>query len=119
MSNAYDKAYELAKAIKNSDEVKAFAALHQKIAGNAEAQSLLGQWRGKQMELQMKQMQGQSITPEETEAFNALLGRIRQNADLAKWLEAEQRLNVLMNDVNRIVLEPLKEWLQPPGGGEK
>jgi cell fate (sporulation/competence/biofilm development) regulator YlbF (YheA/YmcA/DUF963 family) len=116
LSNPYDKAYELAKAIRNSDEWKDFSQWQKVISQKPEELTLLNEFRGKQMEVQMKQMQGGQISPEEMEQLNQTFGQLQGIPSIQKMLEAEQRLSRLMNDINLIIMEPMKESLDHEKG---
>jgi cell fate (sporulation/competence/biofilm development) regulator YlbF (YheA/YmcA/DUF963 family) len=113
MSNPHDKAYELAKAIKNSEEGRGFSHCQKVVLENPETKALLEEFRAKQMELQMRQMQGEQLGEEEIGRFNELIARTQSVEELRQLLDAERRLSVLMADINRIVLEPMQEWFQP------
>jgi cell fate (sporulation/competence/biofilm development) regulator YlbF (YheA/YmcA/DUF963 family) len=119
LSNPYDRAYELAKAIKNSDEWKDFSHWQKVISQTPDELSLLDEFRKKQMEVQMKQMQGGQAAPEELEQLNQTFGRLQGNPSIQKMMEAEQRLTRLMGDINQIIMEPMKEWFDSEQGDRK
>lgn len=109
MSNAYDQAHALATALKESNEFSAMKQAQAKVNEEDTSKRMLDDFRQKQMELQMKQMQGQQITEEDQQQFQNLIDTIKLNPTISTMLEAEQRLNVLLEDVMKIVMEPAKE----------
>ncbi|QDX92757.1 YlbF family regulator [Brevibacillus laterosporus] len=104
----YDKAHELARAIKESDEYKTFLTAQQNVSADPEASRMLADFRQKQFEFQMKQMSGQELGQEEIEQIQKLYETIQLHPEIRKVLEAERMLGQIMEDVNRIIAEPLQ-----------
>jgi len=104
----YDKAHELARAIKDSDEYKAFLAAQQNVSADPEASRMLADFRQKQFELQMKQMSGQEVGQADMEQIQKLYETVQLHQEIRKVLEAERVLGQIMEDVNRIIAEPLQ-----------
>lgn len=109
MANTYDKAHELAQTLKDSNEFQELKELHESIKGDESANRMLENFRNLQMELQQKQMQGIQITEEEAMMAQQQFELVQQNTTIAKLMEAEQRLSVIINDINRIITNPLQE----------
>lgn len=61
-------------------------------------------------------MQGETPGQEEIEQMNELLEKVKQEPLLATYVELEQRLSVLMGDVQRIISEPLQKLFPEQGG---
>ena len=53
-------------------------------------------------------MQGQEITEEDNQQAQEVV-RIQQDAKITKLMETEQRLNVVVGDINKIIMKPLEE----------
>ena len=66
-------------------------------------------FRDTQMNLQEKQMQGLDITEEELEKARAVVEAVQEHQDISKLMEEEQRLNLAINDISRIITKPLEE----------
>jgi cell fate (sporulation/competence/biofilm development) regulator YlbF (YheA/YmcA/DUF963 family) len=109
MSNTYDKAHELSRVLKESDEFKQLAELHGKVNADAQAKQMLDGFRSIQMELQQKQMQGMELTEEEIQKAQSVFELVQQHEVIGKLMEAEQRMSQLIGDLNRIIAEPLEE----------
>lgn len=62
-----------------------------------------------QLGLQQKMMQGQEITEEDNQKAQEVVTRIQQDAKITKLMETEQRLNIVITDVNKIIMKPLEE----------
>ncbi|WP_430787853.1 YlbF family regulator [Virgibacillus flavescens] len=109
MPNIYDSAYELEKAITESEEFKGLQSAYDTVMSDESAKQMFENFRNTQMELQEKQMQGQEITEEEVEKARQVVELVQQHEDISKLMEQEQRLNMVINDVSRIITKPLEE----------
>ncbi|WP_100371900.1 YlbF family regulator [Bacillus sp. FJAT-45037] len=115
MSNVYDKAHELKKAISESEEFSTLKAMHEEIEADDIAKKMLENFRNLQLELQQKQMQGVQITEEEAQKAQQQFELVQQHELISKLMEAEQRLSVIIGDINKIITEPLEEIYGNPG----
>jgi cell fate (sporulation/competence/biofilm development) regulator YlbF (YheA/YmcA/DUF963 family) len=104
----YDQAYQLARSIQNSNEYTQYIALQDKVYADAQAKTMLTEYRKRQMELQMRQFSGESIDQAEMEQLSKLSEVINLNSDITQLLAMETQLSLLMDDVQRIISEPLK-----------
>ncbi len=109
MSHVYDKAHELAKIFKESNEFKELKSLHEEVNKDDSANRMLENFRKLQMELQQKQMQGIQITEEEVMQAQRQFELVQQHEKLSKLMEAEQKVSVLIGDINKIITEPLEQ----------
>ncbi|MGO4887506.1 YlbF family regulator [Anaerobacillus sp. MEB173] len=109
MANVYDKAHELAGVLRESDEFKSLKSLHEQINSDEVSKKMLDNFRNMQLELQQKQMQGLEITEEEVTKAQQQFELVQQHATISKLMEAEQRLSVVIGDINKIVTEPLED----------
>ncbi|WP_010529855.1 YlbF family regulator [Lentibacillus jeotgali] len=114
MPNIYDSAYDLEKAIRNSDEFTRLKDAYDAVMADESAKKMFDNFRNTQMELQEKQMQGQEISEEEVEEARKVVELVQQHEDISKLMEEEQRLNVVINDVSRIITKPLEELYGNP-----
>jgi cell fate (sporulation/competence/biofilm development) regulator YlbF (YheA/YmcA/DUF963 family) len=109
MSNPYDKAHELGRVLKESNEFKQLAELHAKVNQDEMAKQMLDNFRAIQMELQQKQMQGMELTEEEIQKAQNVFEIVQQHELIGKLMEAEQRMSQLIGEINAIIAEPLEE----------
>ncbi|KHF39163.1 YlbF family regulator [Halalkalibacter okhensis] len=114
MSNVYDKAHELKSTLAESEEFTSLKSLHEQIAADDIAKRMLDNFRKLQLELQQKQMQGVQITEEEAQQAQQQFELVQQHELISKLMEAEQRLSVIIGDVNKIITEPLEEIYGSP-----
>jgi cell fate (sporulation/competence/biofilm development) regulator YlbF (YheA/YmcA/DUF963 family) len=110
--NVYDKAYELTKALKDSDEAKELKAALQAARNDPDAKRMMEDFREKQSGLQQKMMAGEQPSPEEMEMMNKLYEVVTLNPLLQRSFDAERRFSVVFDDVTRIVTESLREIME-------
>lgn len=109
MSNIYDNAYSLEKAIRESVEFKNLKDAYEAVMRDPESKIMFESFRDTQMELQEKQMQGQEITEEEVEEARRVVESVQDNAIISKLMEEEQRLNLIIGEISSIITKPLEE----------
>lgn len=109
MSNVYDCAYELEKAVRNSEEFKLLQSSFAAVMANAESKKLFEDFRDTQLALQEKQIKGLEITKEEVEQAQEIVQRVQQQDIIVRLMQSEHQLNQMINDISRIIMKPLKE----------
>ncbi|GAB3060645.1 YlbF/YmcA family competence regulator [Virgibacillus ainsalahensis] len=114
MPNIYDNAYDLEKAIRNSEEFTNLKTAFEAVMGDPSSKQMFENFRDTQMQLQEKQMQGEEITEEEVEKARQVVELVQQHPDISKLMEEEQRLNQVINDISRIITKPLEELYGTP-----
>ena len=114
MPNIYYSAYDLEKAIRESEEFNKLKVAYEAVMNDPSAKQMFDNFRDTQMQLQEKQMQGQEITEEEVEQARKVVELVQEHADISKLMEEEQRLNLVINDVSRIITKPLEELYGTP-----
>lgn len=118
MSNVYDQAYLLEKAVRESDGYQNLKSAFETVMGNPESKKLFEDFRNTQIQLQEKQMQGAEITEEEVEAAKTVVEAVQSHESISKLMEAEQHLNVIINEVSGIIMKPLEDLYGAPGEQE-
>lgn len=108
MTNVHDAAHQLAKAIKDSTEYQELKQKQEQVEGEETSKRMLNDFRQLQMELQIKQMQGQQLTQEEQEKAQRIFETIQLNPTISQLMQAEQRFSVVMEDLQNIISEPLR-----------
>lgn len=119
MSNIYDRAYDLEKAITESDEFTTLKGSFEAVMNDEIAKKMFENFRDTQMQLQEKQMQGEEITEEEIEEARKVVEAVQQHEGISTLMEAEQRLNTVINDVSRIITSQLEELYGNPHAEEE
>ncbi|RCX17308.1 cell fate (sporulation/competence/biofilm development) regulator YlbF (YheA/YmcA/DUF963 family) [Fontibacillus phaseoli] len=106
--NIYDKANELAKALKESTEVTEITAAMKLVDADPESKVMLENFRIRQNELQQQMMTGEMPSPEEMEKMEKLFEVLSMNLNIRRLFDAERRLSVIIQDVNKIITDSLQ-----------
>src|SRR5689334_21073167 len=109
MKNIHDVAYDLQKLIGDNPDFIELKKKYDDVMTDAQARDLFTQFRDIQMELSQKMMQGQDISPEDNMRSQQILISVQQNEKITNLKEAEQRMNTLITDLNKIIMEPLEK----------
>ncbi|HLR15233.1 MAG TPA: YlbF family regulator [Bacillota bacterium] len=109
MTNVHDHAYDLEKALRESNEFKALKEAYESVMNDPSSKEMFENFRDTQIEIQEKQMQGQEITQEEVEKAQQVVELVQQHPDISALMEKEQQLNVVINDISQIITKPLEE----------
>ncbi|MGV3488040.1 MAG: YlbF family regulator [Tuberibacillus sp.] len=109
MSNIYDYAYELEKSIRKTDEYIRLKQAYQAVQREPNAKKMFDGFRQMQVRLQEKSMRGEPVSQQETGQIQRQMQAAQGNPLIAQLMIAEQKLSVLLNDVNKIMSRPLEE----------
>lgn len=109
MSNIYDTANQLERDLRELQEFKTVKESFEAIYADETAKALFDEFRTVNIELQQKQFSGQEITEEDIQKAQELGQKVSENEHIKALMKAEQRLNTIMQDINRIITNPLQE----------
>lgn len=105
---AYDKAYELVNDLKQSSEYQNYMQVKRDVEGEPMTRKMLIDFMKTQYDIQVRQMRGEQISANELEKFKKVAELIQMNRTALRYMEAEQRIAVLMQDVQRVLMEGLE-----------
>ncbi|WP_066174310.1 YlbF family regulator [Bacillus marinisedimentorum] len=105
----YDAAYDLEKEIRDSEDFKQLKEVYDKINSDEVTKRMFDNFRNIQLTLQEKQMRGEEITEEEVAQAQQTVQLVQQHEEINKLMEAEQRVSMLLNDINKIIMKPLED----------
>ncbi|MFD2703952.1 YlbF family regulator [Salibacterium lacus] len=114
MSNVYDKARELSQDLRDSDEFQNLKNLHEEVEQDEVAKRMLDNFRSLQLDLQQKQMQGEQPTEEEITQAQKQFEMVQQHEVISKLMEVEQQMSTTIQDLNKIITEPLEDLYGNP-----
>ncbi|ANY65073.1 hypothetical protein BBD42_00210 [Paenibacillus sp. BIHB 4019] len=106
--NVYDKTYELAKALKDSEEARLLKEAKRAADADPDAKRMLDDFRERQNELQQKMMAGEEPSAVDMDTLNKLYEVISLNPLVSGLMEAERRFSIVFEDINRIMSDVLK-----------
>lgn len=115
-TNLYDQAYVLEKAVRRSTEFSHLKQMFEAVANDPAARDLFDEFRNVQLQLQHKQMEGLHITDEEVMKAQEIANRVQQHHKVAKLMDAEQRMSMIIAELNKIILKPLDDLYGPSFG---
>lgn len=106
--NIHDMTRELANAIKNSEEYEQYMAAKDEVNQNEEVTKMVNDFQEKQFEMQRKQMMGENLGPDVMEQVQSLYSILMTDPLAAKYVQAEMRFSLMVNDVYTILGEVIK-----------
>ncbi|OAT72083.1 YlbF family regulator [Parageobacillus thermoglucosidasius] len=110
MSNQlYALAEQLGQAIRASSDFQQLKHAYEAVRRDETAYRIFTNFRDLQMRLHEKQMTGAEIFPEEVEQAQKAMTLAQQNEKLAQLMTLEQRMSMVMADVQQIAMKPLEE----------
>jgi len=107
--NLHESAQSLETAIRQSEEFRELQQVYQEVNDDRAAKQIFDQFRQIQMTLQQKQMAGQNITEQDVQAAQSIEMQVQQNEKITRLMQAEQRMNMVIGELNQIILKPLAE----------
>lgn len=113
--NLHDAAYDLERVIRNSNEFQDLKKMYEAVNADEAAKGMFENFRNIQMQLQQKQMMGEEITQDEVEQAQKTVALVQQHETIGRLMEAEQRMSVIINELNQIIMKPLEELYGAPG----
>ncbi|MCY8437439.1 YlbF family regulator [Bacillus haynesii] len=112
--NLHDSAYDLEQALRQSDEYSRLKNFYDEVNGDPSAKKMFDNFRDIQLNLQQKQMNGEDITQEEVEQAQKSVALVQQHEKISQLMEAEQRMSMLIAELNKIIMKPLEELYGNP-----
>ncbi|MEH7112550.1 YlbF family regulator [Neobacillus niacini] len=107
--NLHDAAYTLEKAIRQSDEYKHLQQMYTVVNADPVSKNMFDNFRQIQMNLQQRQMMGQEISEQEVQQAQATVAVVQQNEKIARLMQAEQRMSMIIGELNQVIMKPLEE----------
>lgn len=107
--NIYDQAYELAKAIKTSEEMQRLDAATEKLKENDEAKKMVKEYLTEQMKADYARMMGQKEDGEKYRKLQEMAVLVSNNSTAQEYLQAFLRWQQVAGDVQKIVGEAMMQ----------
>ena len=95
----YDEANALARAIRESEDCRAYRQLRQKIESDETARALLREYKKLQMQLQLAAVAGAEVSNDDTQRFQQIGALLFAGENTSRFLLLEMRLQQTMADV--------------------
>ena len=101
--SVYDQAHALNRELKGSPEYQEYLQIKKEIETNEITKKMLLDFQRQQYQLQAKQMMKQEVLESEKEKFQKLVEVVQMNQTISRYLELEQRLALMLNDLQKII----------------
>jgi len=111
--NIYDKANELAKSLRESQEVTDIKAAMKLIDLDLDSKRMLDEFRTQQNEMQQRMMSGDMPSQEEMGQMEKQFESLSLNLNIRRLFDAERRLSIIIQDVNKIITDSLQDLYGP------
>ncbi|MDD5018604.1 MAG: YlbF family regulator [Eubacteriales bacterium] len=99
----YDKAHELAKEIKSSEDYKEYARLKEIVMADEKTKALLGDYKKLQLEAQAGYLTGKEPAEETMDKLKKLGEVLAFNNDVTAFFAAEYKFQTMIGDVYKII----------------
>ncbi|HHT21484.1 MAG TPA: YlbF family regulator [Tissierellia bacterium] len=109
MSNPYDKARELARSIKESDAYQKFMEQKKLIDEDPETKTMLSDFQKRQYELQLKQMNEEELSEEDSKKLQELFQILSLNNKASDYLAAEYQFGLMMQEISKTLSDIIDE----------
>lgn len=103
MANIHDKAHELARELKQTDEYKEYITSLERLKLDEPGFTMVKDLRTKQIELQQAALLGADVPPDKIKALEAAHALAAQRPSVADFMSKEMRLLVILNDIESII----------------
>ena len=103
--NIYDKANELAKSLRESQEVADIKSAMKLIDLDLDSKRMLDEFRAQQNAMQQRMMSGDMPSQEEMGQMEKQFESLSLNLNIRRLFDAERRLSVIIQDVNKIITD--------------
>ncbi|MDU4961831.1 MAG: YlbF family regulator [Sporomusaceae bacterium] len=111
MMNIHDQAHGLARALRQSEEYKAFLAVKEKIEADSQAKQMVKAFLVKKLEVEYAVMAGKPEDKEQMDALQRMFDVLNANANARDFLNAQMRFQQLMGDIYKIIGDSVAEGL--------
>ena len=115
----YDKAHDLAHAMRESEEYKELMAAQEAVKADSVATGLVRTFMAQQMQWEYAKLSGAPEADDLQKKQEELMPQIQANTAAANYLQAQMRWSQVSNDIYKIISEPITEGMKVLDHGEK
>ena len=109
--NTYDAAYDLARAIKESDEMKRLTAAADQVKNDPDAKKMVKEYIMAQMQSDYAKLAGQKEDEKTYQHLQELAGLVSNNSNAQEYLQAFIRWNQVAADLQKIVSDAMAQGM--------
>ena len=115
----YDKAHDLAHAMRESEEYKELMAAQEALKADAVAAALVRTFMAQQMQWEYAKLSGAPEADELQKKQEEMMPQIQESAAAAAYLQEQMRWSQISNDIYKIISEPITEGMKVLDHGEQ
>lgn len=108
----YDKAHDLAHAMRESEEYKALMKAQEAVESDQTATALVRTFMAQQMQWEYAKISGAPEAEELQKKQEELMPQIQSNTAAAEYLQAQMRWSQISNDIYKIISGPITEGMK-------
>ena len=109
--NPYDKAHELARAIRTSDAYQRYVAASQRLHAEPEAEQRITSFRQLQMELHQAQLAELEVSETQATHLSLSFMKLREDPVTAEFIDAEEMFFRIYSDIQSIIQKAVESEL--------
>lgn len=110
--NIYDSANQIEREIREMPEFLALKEAFDVMKEEEVAFTLFKEFQELQMTLQQKQMQGEEFSEEDAIRAQEMAVKVQETALIQDLMQKEQAFSTIINDLNRIIMQPVQDLYQ-------
>lgn len=107
--SVYDTATKLASEIRNSKEYRDFVHNMKEIKNDKNSEYLLSEYKKRGYSLQYATMNNKKIDKRSLKKMEEIQNKIKDNEKIYNYLLAEEKFNIMMDSINKIIAQSIKE----------
>lgn len=109
MTNIYDKANEFEKVLRASEEYKAVEQATNAVYDDEDSKKLYSEFIATQKKFMQSFDAGVEPAQEDMKKFEALQKDLMANEKIVALVQAQQKLQFIVEDLNRVMFKPLED----------
>lgn len=98
-----DKAHELARLVKETDEYRQYSAIMQEVFEDEQNKRMIGDFKKLNFELQTMSMSGREVPPEQEDKLRKMGEVLQFNPKITEFFAKEFRFNTLVSEIYKII----------------
>ena len=110
--NPYDKAHELAKSLKESEEFRMLQQVSHKVQQDVDAKRMLDDFRALQQEMEAKLYAGEQLSEDDQNQLKKLHELMQLHPLLQEYLHVEYRFGIMLTDIQKIIGDVVQSVIQ-------
>ena len=107
--NPYDKAHDLARAIRESGPFAQMKSAKDKLENDESAKKMLLDFQRKQLAMERKRLLGEDISETEQNGLSKLYDIVQMHELVRDYLSAEMQMGILYQDIQQIIGDVIQE----------